>query len=263
MISEEDPMAFGLPGADSSTMVTHQINGQTLIDLATGLFGQTPVVWGRYFTSAGTTGTVEYSHLHENLSLRTHGIRVMPIARQTKHVDGSEDHGVADAKDNAEDLIKTFGARSLQTQGGKFIMFLDVEGAPSLSETYYRGWAKTIVDHSKEFSGGTVTILPCVYATQADNPTWRALEKAVASGVSCEGAWIARWRKRGCAAPLDFDTNMHLVRPSVPIPCDILVWQYADECHGGGGFDCNEINPNINVGAFLEKCVLPPDTKVA
>jgi hypothetical protein len=120
-----------------------------------------------------------------------------------------------------------------------------------------------LVDHSSVFSGGAATILPGVYATQGDNPTWRALEAAAASGVSCEGAWIARWRIRGCAKPLDFDTHMSLVRPSVRIPCDILVWQYADECHGGSGFDCNEINPNIDVHAFLQKCVLLPDTPVA
>ena len=256
-------MAIGLPGADSALIVTSRINGRTLIDLATDVFGQTPVVWGRYFTSAAVTGTDEYRPLRENQALRTLGIRVMPIARQTKHVDGSEDQGVVDAKDNAEDLIKTFGADYLRTQGGKFLMFLDVEGAPSMSESYYRGWAKTLVEYSSVFSGGAVTILPGVYATQGDDPTWRALEAAAASGVSCEGAWIARWRKRGCAAPLDFDTHMHLVRPNVSIPCDILVWQYADECHGGDGFDCNEINPNIDVHAFLQKCVLPPETLVA
>jgi hypothetical protein len=61
-------MAFGLPGADSSIIVTHQINGRTLIDLATDLFGQTPV-WGRYFTSAATSGLVEYRALRENPSV--------------------------------------------------------------------------------------------------------------------------------------------------------------------------------------------------
>ena len=37
-------------------------------------------------------------------------IRVLPIARRTKHVDGTQADGSADAQLNVEDLIKTFGA---------------------------------------------------------------------------------------------------------------------------------------------------------
>jgi hypothetical protein len=244
-------MARGLPGADSSVPVTYQISGRSLIDLATDLFGEAPVVWGRYFTSPSTGGSVEYRHLRENLPLRNRGIRVMPIARQTKHVSRDDSLGANDARANVEDVISTFGANYLQAQGGRFLMFLDVEGAPSLSEAYYRGWANTVVAHSAAFSGGAVTIVPGVYATQGDNPTWLALGAAAASGVPCEGVWIARWRIRGCGAPLDFDSNMGLVRPSVPLPWEILLWQYADECHGGNGFDCNEINPNIDLHACL------------
>jgi hypothetical protein len=78
----------GLFGADSSVPVTNQINGKNLIELAVENFGEQPVVWGRYFTSAGTSGLVEYRHLRENQILRDAGIRVVPIARQTKHVMG-------------------------------------------------------------------------------------------------------------------------------------------------------------------------------
>src|SRR6266436_9069477 len=83
--------------------------------------------------------------------------------------------GSADAQLNVEDLIKTFGASYLQSQGGRFLMFLDVEGSPSLSTEYYIGWARTLVDHSQSFSHGAVTVLPGVYATQADDTTWRAV----------------------------------------------------------------------------------------
>jgi hypothetical protein len=38
------------------------------------------------------------------------------------------------------------------------------------------------------------------------------------------------------------------------------MWQYANDCHGSDGFDCDTINPNIDVQAFLRKCVLPPGT---
>jgi hypothetical protein len=186
--------------------VTHKINGRTLIDLATDHFRQTPVVWGRYFTSAATSGLVEYRTLCENQALRTHGIRVMPIARQTKHVGGSENQAVADARDNAEDLILAFGADYLRTQGGKFLMFLDVEGAPSLSEPYYRGWAKTIVDHSSVFSGGAATILPGVYATQATirlGVHWRRRRQAEcpAPKMRVASRYAGRLRHEGVAKP--------------------------------------------------------------
>lgn len=253
-------MAKGMPGADSSTLVTTLIDGRNLVELATDLFSGRPVVWGRYFTSVATGGNVEYRHLKENQLLRANNIRVLPIARQTKRVNGSVADGSADAAANAEDLIQTFGADYLASQGGQVVMFLDVEGAPSLSVGYYRGWAGTLVAHSQDFSGGKVTILPCVYGTHFDDPTWRAVVDAVCPGVEFRGAWIARWRVRGCSDLLEFDED--LVRPrSLPPDFKVLLWQYSDDCHGGGGFDCDQTNPSIDLERdLLSKCVLPPDT---
>lgn len=253
-------MAKGMPGADSSTLVTSLIGGRNLIELATDLFGRKPVVWGRYFTSVTTSGSVEYRHLKENQLLRANDIRVPPIARQTKRVNGSAADGSADAAANAEDLIQTFGADYLASQGGEVVMFLDVEGAPSLSVGYYRGWAGTLVGHSRDFSGGKVTVLPCVYGTHFDDATWRAVVDAVGPGVEFRGAWIARWRVRGCSDLLEFDDD--LVRPrSLPPEFKVLLWQYSDDCHGGGGFDCDQTNPSIDLEQdLLSKCVLPPDT---
>jgi hypothetical protein len=168
-------MAVGVPGADSSNLVTSQIGGQNLIDLASNLFGRPPVVWGRYFTSVASTGVVEYRHLQENQALRSSGIRVLPIARQTKRVDGSVAVGSADAMANAEDLIVTFGADYLASQGGQVIMFLDVEGAPSLSVAYYQGWAATLIVHSQNFPNNKGTMLPCIYGTHSDDTIWRAV----------------------------------------------------------------------------------------
>src|SRR5215472_8240179 len=79
-------MAKGKPGADSSVMVTNQVEGSGLIALAKALYGEVPIFWGRYFTSTSTGGTVEYRHLKENKALRDNNIRVLPIARQTKNV---------------------------------------------------------------------------------------------------------------------------------------------------------------------------------
>jgi hypothetical protein len=254
-------MATGSPGADSSNLVTRLINGKPMLDVAADLFGRPPVLWGRYFTSAAASGLVEYRAHRENQALRDRNIRVLPIARQTKHVDGTQADGSVDAQLNAEDLIKTFSASYLQSMGGKFLMFLDVEGTPSLSTDYYMGWAKTLVDHSQSFSDGAVTILPGVYATQGDDTTWQAVAEASRRGVQSHGAWVARWRIRGCGMPLDWDP--HIVMPRVALPCDVLLWQYADECHGGDGFDCNETNPNIDLQGLLDLCILPPDTPVA
>jgi len=253
-------MAKGKPGADSSSLVTTQVQVKNLIQLAFELFAETPVIWGRYFTSVATSGTVEYRHLKENQILRDNNIRVLPIARQTRHVNGSEELGTADAKKNVEDLILTFGKDHLATLGGEFVLVLDVEGSPPLSVSYYKGWAQTVLSHSQEFTGGMVKVLPCVYAPRGDDATWSAVATASNQGVPCHGAWIARWRIRGCGRPLEFDNS--IVLPRVQIPFDVLLWQYADECHGGDGFDCNEINPNIDFEAkLISKCVLPPDMR--
>ncbi len=89
-------------------------------------------------------------------------------------------------------------------------------------------------------------------------PLESALAAAVAAGATCEGAWIARWRSAGCQ-PLP-EWSDALVTPSVTIPCPVLIWQYANDCQGGGGFDCSETNPNIDLDAdLLQHLILPPD----
>jgi hypothetical protein len=252
-------MAKGKPGADSSVLVTNQIQGKNLIQLATELFGETPVFWGRYFTSASTSGNVEYRHLKENSILRQNGTRVLPIARQTRNVNGTQAEGSTDAEANAEDLITTFGKDYLASQGGQFLMFLDVEGSPSLSSAYFLGWAQTLPSYSADITGGTVKLFPCVYATRSDDVTWQAVASCAVQGVLCSGAWIARWVNHGCAGLNDWDNGK--VTPDVQLPCEILVWQYSDDCWGGAGFDCDQANPSIDVDQdLLSKLVLPPDT---
>jgi hypothetical protein len=251
-------MAKGKPGADSSVAVTSQVGGTGLIDLATTLFGETPVFWGRYFTSTGTGGTVEYRHLRENQPLRDRNIRVLPIARQTRNVGGAIAQGSADAQQNADDVLATFGADYLASQGGRFCVFLDVEGSPSLSADYYGGWAQTLEAHSMSVTGGRVTLLPALYAARGDAATWQAMADAVKSGAGCIGVWVARYRLHGCQALPDWDDA--LVAPETPIPCKVLIWQYSDECQGNGGFDCSETNPAIDLQAeLLNYLVLPPD----
>src|SRR5258708_2252728 len=145
-------MAIGSPGADSSNLVTRLIDGKPMVDVAAELFGRMPVLWGRYFTSVATSGLVEYRARRENQALRDRNIRVLPIARQTKHVDGTQADGSADAQLNAEALIKPFAPTYLHSHAGSFLLFLTLHDTPSLSTDYYIGWARTLVDHNQTFS---------------------------------------------------------------------------------------------------------------
>jgi hypothetical protein len=247
-------MATGLAGADSSTPVT-----ASLIQEATQLFGESPAFWGRYFTSPTTTGTVEYRHAEENGVLASAGILLLPIARQTMNVAGTAQQGAEDARGNVDDLFDTFGTQYLAAQGGEFFLFLDVEGnpsagSPSLSQSYYTGWAERLVRYSRRRSNHAVTILPGLYARQDDDPTWNALTAACASaasdaGVACHGVWVARYYTGSCEMT-DWDDS--IVIPAVELPCDVLLWQYAENCCGGA-IDCNQTNPGLDIQTVLLK----------
>jgi hypothetical protein len=256
-------VAIGLPGADSSSLVTKIIKHKTIVDLANDLYGRMPVVWGRYFG-----GPNEYLHRQENQLLRDNNIRVLPLAQQTTRVAGSLSDGSMDATSNAEDVINTFEAAYLASLGGQVLMFLDVEGmpekgSPSLSAAYYQGWAQNLVAHSRAFSGNAVTLLPCIYARAADSDTWDALLSALSNGATCNGAWIARWTTQagGCLALPDFNPAGHW---HIPNQVRVLLWQYSNDCHGSDGFDCNEINPDPTIqAAVLNGSVLPPPVLMA
>lgn len=250
-------MANGLPGADSASPVNSQLQGQSLIDLATSHFGAVPSFWGRYFTSTHTAGSVEYRHSMENGPLNAAGIRLLPIARQTLRVNGTAEGGAADAAANADDFLSTFGVDYLVSQGNVFFMFLDVEGSPSLSVDYYTGWAQTLAAHSNSATGGKLTIRPCIYAEPLDGQTWAALAQAMANGVDCGGAWVARYLNNGCNEFPAWDDAF--VTPVGGAPCPILLWQYAGNCYGNGGIDCSQTNPGIDPQAtLLDFLVVPP-----
>jgi hypothetical protein len=258
-------MSVGRPCADSAAMVSHRIEGKNLVDQATKMLGETPILWGRYFTNSSGGGDAEYRHLRENELLRGKGIRVLPIARQTGNVSGSQADGSDDASRNADDILNTFGVNHLESMGGEVVMFLDVEGAPPLSPSYWTGWARTVVARSGASSDNKVKILPCLYATQGDKKTWQALADAVNAApveAACHGAWVARWRIRGHDNPSDVrppEFDPEIVNPAITLPCPILLWQYADEILGSGGFDCDQTNPNVDIdGLLVSKCVLPP-----
>jgi hypothetical protein len=247
-------MPTGLPGADSSTPVTAQ-----MIEAAQQLFGATPAFWGRYFTSASTTGEVEYRHATESPVLAQFGIRLLPVARQTTHVGGSNAQGTADAEANVGDLFATFPPSYLAVFGAQYLMFLDVEGnpsagSPSLALDYFLGWGKTLVESSQSQSGGTVTILPCVYARQGDAATWNVLVEAEVQGVACQAGWSARYYTGQCALSAWDDS---IVLPGVSLPFPILIWQYAENCCDGA-IDSNQANPEVDIQSLLINKLIPP-----
>ena len=247
-------MARGLPGSDSSLQVT-----PALIQLATNVFGEAPKFWGRYFKSPTGGSFAEYRHKKEDPVLAQANIKLLPVAQQTANVHGSQAQGTADAQDNVADLLATFPLAHLVSQGGQFLMFLDVEGvshaAPSLSLAYYTGWAQTLVSFSRSQTNNAVTLLPCVYARQLDTVTWNHLVTANANGVACHGAWVARF-PGGCDAR-DFDP--HRAFPPVQLPFDVLIWQFAEKCFGDK-IDLDQTNPNIAdiQTRLMDKLILPP-----
>jgi hypothetical protein len=244
-------MAKGLPGADSSSPVT-----TTMIQGASTLLGATPVFWGRYFTSVSTSGSVEYRHAEENPVLNAAGIRLLPVGRQTANVDGSTQQGITDGAANAKDFISTFGEPFLAAQGGRFYMFLDVEGSPCLSKAYFEGWAQGLAQEA-----GSLKILPCVYAMQSDTQTWSSVAAAMAAGTECHGAWIARYYTGKCEIG-EWDPAILTPAAPVPFPCPILAWQYAGNCLQGQ-IDCSQTNPDIDVQTQLLQFLVQPPAAVS
>ena len=254
-------MARGKPGADSAALVTTQFGGKDLVALAKDLYGEYPVFWGRYFGGAAGPTWAEYRHRREDGVLSRAGIRVLPIAQQTSRVKGTETQGRADAKANAFDVIGSFGgAAYLKTLGSQFLVFLDVEGPPLsvLSEGYYTGWANGLISSSQTLTDGVITLRPAIYATRGDAATWKAAAKCVTRGVPCDGAWVAAWLHStpSCTPIPSWDSAR--TTPSVALPFPILAWQYDPECHGGNGFDMNQLNPALDANGILNRLIMPP-----
>jgi hypothetical protein len=217
------------------------------------------VFWGRYFTSPTTSGSAEYHHATENGPLNAAGIRVLPVARQTSHVSGGQQQGQTDGALNAQDFVETFGVAELNAQGNQFIMVLDVEGNPELNPDYYTGWTQGLISTAQQMSGNTVQMLPCLYASHGDTPTWDALGTAMDAGAPCAGVWVARYLNSLVSGQMG-DWSDSKVTPTSPnpFPATILAWQYAENCLNGA-IDCSQTNPAIDLqNDLLQFLVLPP-----
>ena len=255
-------MAKGRPGADSTPRVDFEIHGRNIIDLAVDLFGEVPLFWGRYFKSLQHPSDFEYRRSVESAILHARGIRVLPTAQQTTHVNRDDrDLARADARGNVEDLIKSFGADYLASQGDEFLMFLDVEPTHPLHKHYYASWAETVLARSRELSNDRFKVIPAVYLNRHDLKTWRAIANAAAEeGTVCGGLWVASYgnpERPGCTPLIEW--SVEDVQPdNIEMPCEVLIWQYTEECHGGDGFDCNQTSPTIDLDHLLQRLILPP-----
>jgi hypothetical protein len=243
-------MSAAISGVDSTNQVTN-----SLIQDAAQMIGAAPRFWGRYFCSLRNPSPYEYTHAAENAPLRENNIKLLPIAEQTWRVAGSQQEGVSDAQGNVDDLIATFGADYLAGLGQDFLMFLDVEGSssanPSLSPSYYEGWATTLASYSNGKAGGRFTVLPAVYASRDDNQTWQTL---AGSEASCHAIWIAAYGANSPSLP-GWDTNQTTPQGAIP-NCPVLAWQYAGNLGPDQSLDFNMANPSET--ALLQKLIAMP-----
>jgi len=239
-------MIVRILGVDSAQLVTEK-----LIDAASRVLGTQPAFWGRYFTSPSTTGSVEYRHRLEDANLVAHSIRVLPIARQTNRVGGSQDEGLHDGLANGLDLLQTFGEDYLAQQGGKFFIFLDVEGGgiSHLSTKYYAGWIEGLAQ-----SSARVQFLPCIYGIPSDTITWTALRCALENGSACHGLWLSHPLQHA-QEPVPWDNTKVVPNPDPGVP--VLLWQYMF-ARDGVDIDRNQVNPMLGpMLDFLQFLVLP------
>jgi hypothetical protein len=153
---------------------------------ATDKLGQKPVFWGRYFKTAADTSSGEYqAHLEANF-FNGHNIKVLPVGRQTAHVNTPDrDLGHTDGLNNAAALIAGFG-QDLLAAMPEVAVFLDAEIDNPLNHVYFQGWSAGLLEGGQ----GTVKFAPCVYGHHNDATTWGELHQAMAAGARCDATWI-------------------------------------------------------------------------
>jgi peptidoglycan hydrolase-like protein with peptidoglycan-binding domain len=234
----------GIAGADSLQQVQ-----ATMIPEAQKFMGAFPRFWGRYFQ--GNLNFGEYRRALENKPLRNAGIRVLPISRQTNRVDETQQIGEQLGTLHARDVLNTFGESYLASQQvDGFYFFLDVEPTDPLSVGFYLGWSTAVIKSSTR-----VKFLPAVYLNTADSTTTKNLSSAMKSGAQCHGLWVANY---GNNQALIYPWNKDKARVATPVPCKVLMRQYAGDIKNGL-YDFNQMNPFLdNQELVLKRLILPP-----
>jgi hypothetical protein len=248
----EDGLNVGIQGADTLGRVTSDL----LVGGATRLLGGIkPAYWGRYFSGTDFKGAGEYFKSVENNTLNKNNIRVLPIGRFTTQVGKGKTEGQRDGFDQANDFLVTFGEDYLESQGGEFYLFLDVEPDTPLSEAYYIGWADAVSSISRK-----VKMLPCIYLNAGDSKTSTELKSAMSKGADCFGLWIALYvaskENDIPLPPQEFESSK--AKPKTAVDAPVLFWQYAGDIGRARDFDFNVSNPEISSSEILSHLVLPP-----
>jgi hypothetical protein len=223
--------------------------------------GQMPAFWGRYFYAPGQINSSGHRDSHysaaENGFLRSNGIRLLPLARQTGNVVRDSAKGEADAKLNVDAIFETIPAGYLAGTDPNALVFLDVEASHPLNPDYYAGWSATISSYSAQRSGGGVKLKPAIYAGTKSAPTWAALATALARGSLCYGALIARYYY---GSPVSNGWHPDVLTPDGGITPPILAWQYwasADDAPANLNFDTSIASP-YHSDALLDGLIMPP-----
>lgn len=221
--------------------------------------GRAPQFWGRYFYAPGQLNTSGYRDSHysaaENAMLRSRGIRVLPIARQTSHVN-QPNQAQRDASLNVQAIFEIFSAQYLSGADPNVLVFLDVEQESPMTAAYYSAWSDSLIREAAQLSQGRVKFHPAVYGSRGDNQTWSELKQAMITGAVCDGIWIARYFASQKPRPW----NDSLVDPSVPLDCPILAWQYwasADGAPEDLNFDTNLASP-AHFDILIDRLIMPP-----
>jgi hypothetical protein len=128
--------------------------------------GRAPQFWGRYFYAPGQINTAGHRDNHysaaENSVLRSRGIRLLPIARQTSHVNQA-DRAQQDARLNVQAIFEVFSAQYLSGADPNVLVFLDVEQGNPMAANYYGLWSETLVAEATRFSQGRVKFHPAIW----------------------------------------------------------------------------------------------------
>jgi hypothetical protein len=175
----------------------------------------------------------------------------LPVGRFTTRVGLGQAEGRQDGADQAADVLGKFGESYLQSQGGEFYLFLDVELSDPLSSSYYLGWSQALTAASSR-----VRLLPCVYLNANDPISSRALASAIASGASCSGLWIAYYIYYLTDVISAVSFNSLLATPATPVPVPVLFWQYAGDI--ASNYDFSVSNSALDSQTLLRRLILPP-----
>jgi hypothetical protein len=237
-------------GTDAAQPVNPQ-----LLNYTREMLGGTPAQFmGRYFKGPGNTDGVQYQPAAENPLLHGAGMKLMPFARQTNHVNGSLVQGQTDARHNVDAYFAAIPAAEVDAQGGKAFLFLDIEppgDGPDVSVAYYQGWAGAVLAHSQG------RILPCAYLNRSNNvPSLQNIQSAMRLGAECHGLMVASYigsGGNGAITPRDWTDKS--TKPPLDIGVPILAWQFWDKYRGA--LDASQVNPALaqDVLAWL---LVPP-----